>query len=72
MNWEEPAENKEAFLVRGNNPLIEQYPELVAKTFNKEERNRHLVVFEDIIVFFLHSLESHHSTSLPNLAKSQD
>ena len=52
FNWEEPAENKEAFLMRGNNPSIDQHPELVGKTINKEERNGHILAFEDFIVWF--------------------
>ena len=52
FNWEEPAENKEAFLSRGNNPSIEMYPDIVEKTTNKEDRNGHVITFEDFIVFF--------------------
>ena len=53
FNWEEPAENKEALLMRGNNPSIDQHPELVGNTINKEERNGHILAFEDFICMVL-------------------
>lgn len=52
FNWEESAENKEAFLSRGNNPSIDRHPDIVQKTTNKEDRNGHVVTFEDFVVFF--------------------
>ena len=35
FNWEESAKNKEAFLSRGNNPLIDMHPDIVQKIANK-------------------------------------
>lgn len=52
LNWEEPAENKAAFLERGNNPTIDQYHEETWTTLNKEERNNHIVPFLAWVVDF--------------------
>jgi len=52
FNWEEPAENKEAFLARGNNRSIFMYPDLVDKMMNKEDQNGHVITFKDFIEFF--------------------
>ena len=45
FNWEEPAENKEAFIRRGNNPTVTAHCPHVLKTLNKEERNSHVMCF---------------------------
>ena len=45
FNWEEPAENKEFFNCRGNNPSVDKNIKIVEKTLNKEERNNHVVPF---------------------------
>ena len=37
LNWEEPAENKEIFLERGNNPSVDKNKPVVTSTLNKEE-----------------------------------
>jgi hypothetical protein len=52
FNWEEPAENKQAFLERGNNPSIERNRASTDKTMNKEERNSHVIPFMSFIVLF--------------------
>ena len=43
FNWEESAANKEAFILRGNNPTAKANKEMVQKTLNKEERNNHII-----------------------------
>ena len=45
FNWEEPADNKETFIRRGNNPTVRANMQLVIKTLNKEERNHHIMPF---------------------------
>ena len=45
FNWEEPGENKEAFICRGNAPDVTVDNPDVMKTINKEERNSHVMCF---------------------------
>ena len=45
FHWEEPAANKEYFILRGNNPTICADFLKIAKTLNKEERNNHVLTF---------------------------
>ena len=52
INWEESAENKQAFIDRGNNPSIEANKKKVDKTMNKEERNSHAIPFESFLLMF--------------------
>ena len=45
FNWEEPAENKEVFIHRGNNPSVNKNVEIFQKTMNDEERKSHVLSF---------------------------
>jgi len=45
-HWEEPADNKELFIRRGNNPSLAKYWDSTIKTLNKEERNHHILPFQ--------------------------
>ena len=44
-NWEEPAENKELFIHRGNNPSVDKNAEIVQKTMTDKERKSHVLTF---------------------------
>ena len=48
FNWEEPAENKEAFIRRGNAPDVTLDNPDVMKTMNKEKRNSHVMCFDSL------------------------
>ena len=43
--WEEPAQKKEIFTKRGNNPSIKAHWDEVVTVFNKEDHKHHLMVF---------------------------
>ena len=58
FNWEEPANNKAAFLRKGNSPSLDRHPDVVTKTLNKEERNHHLMPFPGWVARF--SAHAHH------------
>ena len=45
FNWEEPAENKEAFIRRGNTPSAKKNMDVVRKTMNNKERKSHVIPF---------------------------
>ena len=45
FNWEEPAENKEFFIHRGNNPSVNKNVEIVQKTMNDKERKSRVLPF---------------------------
>ena len=68
IHWEEPAQNKEAFLRRSNNPSVNQHMNVNVKTLNKEERNYHVIVFMKFVVYFftLASVVPQHMLVKPN------
>ena len=45
FNWEEPLENKEVFIRRGNNPSVHKNVKIVQKTMNDKERKSHVLQF---------------------------
>ena len=45
FNWEEPAENKEAFIYRGNNPSVKKNMDVVRKAMNNKKRKSHVTPF---------------------------
>ena len=45
FNWEEPTENKEVFICRGNNPSVHKSVKIVKKTMNDKERKSHVLPF---------------------------
>ena len=50
FNWEEPAENKEVFIRRGNNPSVKKNMDVVHKTMNDKERKSHVIPFPRWVV----------------------
>ena len=52
IEFSEPAENKMNALARGNQKSFDEYPEIVQKTMNKEDRNSHLISLADWVVYF--------------------
>jgi len=50
FNWEEPAENKETFLRRGNHKTIDENPEVVESSVVKEVKNSHVTPFPRFLV----------------------
>ena len=45
FNWEEPAENKEAFIRQGNHPSVQQFWSLCVRTIVNEHQNNHVMIF---------------------------
>ena len=50
LKWEEPAKNKEVFILRGNNSSADKNVEIVKKTMNDEERKSHVHPFPHLMV----------------------
>jgi len=49
---DEPIENKMMSLARGNQKSFDEYPEIVQKTMNKEDKYSHLISLRDWVVYF--------------------
>ena len=52
LDFEEKSDNKQRMLERGNQSSYDQYPDIVQKTMNKEDRYSHIVTLSQWTVFF--------------------
>ena len=60
LTFDEPLANKSMMIQRGNSKSLNENPELVSKTLNKEDRYSHVIPLDELLRTF--SPYCHHTT----------